>query len=147
MKNLVYLLLGLTFMSCVDQGREDIERPYTLINKTNYNITIQPFSRLRENDFLTGDLTGESIKGNDIYLGKNSSKKIMRYRYDDETFYSIPFVDSVRVIFDNTKVLTYVCDKLVDGDCNSIFGTNGNFEHTITEQDYQDAEDCNGDCE
>ncbi len=137
MKYLIYLLLPLVFISC----EREAEVEYTILNKTSKHIKIVGFQRSIE--------IAPPPRAEVIDIAPNSKFTIMKLNNTDKitAYYSLNEVDSVRVIFDDTKVLTYVCDNLINGNCNSIFGTKGNFEHIITEQDYQNAQDCNGDCD
>ena len=145
MKKLFYLLtivLFFTLSSCVDQDTP--ETTFTLFNDSTQNVLIKPYARNRTD----GVISGGSVAANFININSNLKKTFLREHRDDRTFYSIKYVDSVRVIFGNSKLLVFVCDDWPSmANCNTIFLGDTNYEYHITEEDYNSAIDCNGDCE
>ena len=143
----IYFILGVFLCSsCVDSNRPN--PIFKLINKTSYTIVVKPFAR---NKTITGAsdslpiFNGGFKKGETILLSPNETKNFERNRSDSYQFYSVVNVDSVRVIFDEEKLMTQVCNggKLT---CNTDL-VNGSSIYTFTESDYQNAEDCDGKCE
>lgn len=139
MKNLIYLSFAIILNACVDQGSSNIE--FTLFNKTNKSVKVLGFDR----DFDNPD---NSEKATPIVIEPNSKFKVTRVTgIDNDTgyrFYSIQGVDSVRVVFDNQKVKIF--SRIPPNPCNICDGDE-NHQYFITEQDYESAEDCNGNCE
>ena len=147
MKNLFYLLIALPIIlqSCVDQASDDIV--FTIFNQTDKNVKILAFVTKNE---ITGKIYDTPFNANEITINPNSNYKVTRVTgMDDNTgmsFYSLENggIDSVRVIFNNEKIKIYTrtppnpCD-ICDGD--------ENHQHFITENDYNSAEDCNGNCD
>lgn len=141
MKLFTYLFITLTLSSCVDQASDDIE--FTLFNKTDKTVKVLGFDR----DVNT---PANSEMANPIIIEPNSNFKVIRVTgIDSDTgfrFYSIQGVDSVRVIFNNEKVLALTLESTFNQG-QTIFQGNDDYQHFITEQDYEDAENCNGNCE
>lgn len=140
MKLFIYLFITLTLSSCVDQASDDIE--FTLFNETDKTVKVLGFdTRL--------DINNNIGKANPIVISPNSSFKVTRITglNDDlgNAFYSIQGVDSVRVIFDDLKVKTF--GGINDDTPHDIFTGGDDNKSFITEQDYESAEDCNGNCE
>lgn len=138
MKQFIYLFITLALSSCVDQASNDID--FTLFNQTDKTIKVLGFNRQLD--------VNTNGKAELIIISPNSEFNVTRETgiNDDigNAFYSIQGVDSVRVIFNNTKVKIF--DGLIDVPCTICFGNESN-QHTITEQDYEEAEDCNGNCD
>ena len=143
MRPFFYLLLIIVTNSCVDQDTP--ETTFTLENFSKHDIRIVPFSRNR----VDGAVTEGSAKGELITIGIGGKKTFTRDHRDSRTFYSIKNVDSVRVFFDATKLLVLVCNDWPDMiNCSTIFlGDSDNYTHVITENDYDNALDCNDVCE
>ncbi len=144
MKKIFYLiiLLCVLTLSCVDQNIP--ETTYTLVNNSSKDIKIKPYSRNR----VDGVLSVGSINADVININSGEEKKISRELRDSKTFYSIKNIDSVRIIFDNQKLLVFVCNDWPEmTTCNTIFRGDSNNSHIITENDYNSAEDCNGNCD
>ena len=133
-KKLFYLFIVqiAILQSCVDQASDDIV--FTLFNQTDKTVEVLGFngSRIAE----------------PIIIEPNSKFKITRVTgIDNDTgkaFYSVIGVDSVRVIFNNEKVIIY--GGTTDNPCKICSGDD-NRQHFITEEDYNNATDCDGDCE
>ena len=140
MKQNIYLFIILALNTCVDQGSDDIE--FTLFNQTNKNVEILGFDR----DF---DNPENSERATPINIAPNSSFKVTRTTGMGDNvsmyFYSLRNgVDSVRVIFNNEKVIVY--GRTTGNPCYICTGDE-NYQHFITEQDYESAADCNGNCD
>ena len=95
------------------------------------------------------DVNNNIGKADPILINPNSEFKVTRVTgLDDNTlmgFYSLRSgVDSVRVIFNNQKVKVF--KRTAPNPCDICDGGN-DYQYFITEQDYQDAVDCNGNCE
>ncbi len=142
MKQLIYLSIVLILNSCVDQGSSDIE--YTIFNQTDKSVKVLGYDRDFENP-------ENSEKATSIVIGPNSSFKVIRITgINNDTgfrFYSIQGVDSVHLIFNNQKIKIYTLETSATTQDFSIFRGDENHQHFITEQDYEDAEDCNGNCD
>jgi len=141
MKQFIYLFIALAFNSCVDQASDEIE--FTLFNETDKTVKVLGF-----NTQLDVNSTG---KAETITINPNSEFKVVRINgLDNNTlmgFYSLRSgVDSVRVIFENLKIKIY-SENISPITEFSIFRGNDNRQHFITEQDYEEADDCNGNCE
>lgn len=130
---LIYIL----FNSCVDQGGGEVK--YTMFNETDKTVKVLGFNK---------SVMGSNGIAEPIIISPNSDFTITKVTGFENTsierFYSIQGVDSVRVIFNNSKVKVY--RRTPPNPC-SICDGNENNQHFITEQDYENAEDCNGDCE
>ena len=139
MKKLICLSLILINNACVDQGSSNID--YTIFNQTDKSVKILGF-----NTRLDVNANGKSEP---IVISPNSEFKVTRVTgIENNTgfrFYSIQGVDSVRVIFNNLKIKTF--GGINDDTPHDIFTGGDDNKSFITEQDYKNAEDCNGDCE
>jgi len=141
MKKLFYLivLLGILTQSCVDQASDDIV--FTIFNQTNENVKVLGF-----NNQLDPNTNG---KADPIIIRPNSNFKVTRVTgLNDDigfAFYSIQGIDSVRVIFNNEKVKVYGTGTALNP-CDICDGGDDN-QHFITEENYNTAEDCNGNCD
>lgn len=140
MKQFIYLFISLIITSCVDQSSSDID--FTLFNQTDKTIKVLGF----DTQF---DINNNVGKANPIIINPNSSFVVTRITgIDNDTgyrFYSIQGVDSVRVIFNNEKVKIF--GGINDDTPHDIFTGGDDNKSFITEQDYESAEDCDGDCE
>ena len=142
MKQFIYLVIILSFTSCVDQNIP--ETIFSMINNSKQDLKIEPFSRNRSN----GELSGGFVQGDILEILQNDKITFIREQRDGRTFYSIANIDSVKIIFGNSKFLIFQCNDWPSMEnCNTIFRGDSNYEHIITEQDYQDAVPCNGNCE
>ena len=142
MKQFNYLVITLIISSCVDQASNDIE--FTLFNQTDKTVKVLGFV----SDYANPE---NSLKADPIIIEPNSSFKVTRITgIDSDThmsFYSLRNggVDSVRVIFNNEKVKIF--GGINDDTPYDIFTGGDDNKSFITEQDYESAEDCNGNCE
>lgn len=143
MKKLIFLSLILINNACVDQASNNID--FTMFNRTDKTVKVLGFVR----DF---DNPEKSTKAKPIAINPNSQFKVTRVTgIEGNThmrFYSLSNggVDSVRVIFNNEKVLAVTLEGTYKQG-QTIFQGDDNYQHFITEQDYNDAKACNGDCE
>lgn len=140
MKQFIYLFIALAFNSCVDQGSSDIE--FTLFNQTDKTVKVLGF-----NTQLDVNTNG---KAEPITISPNSEFKVTRVTgLENNTsmgFYSLRSgVDSVRVVFENQKVKIF--GGINDDTPHDIFTGGDDNKSFITEQDYESAVDCNGNCE
>lgn len=142
MKQFIYLFIALVLNSCVDQGSSEIE--FTIFNQTDKKVKIIAFDTKNEG---TGIKYKQPFKASIIDISPNSKYNVVRMSGIENTalmFYSIHSVDSVRVIFDNQKVKIF--SRIPPNPCNICDGDEKH-QYFITEQDYENAEDCNGNCE
>lgn len=129
MKNLMFLLIVLVLYSC---GKEPYDL-YVLENETEYNLVIQGFSHrgLENNKFIVEseiiELDPYSSKTEKVYFGEGGSS---------QAYFTIGSVDSVRVVFNEGRLLILECGLNNKNDCHSIFGV---FEASITQEDYEKA--------
>lgn len=126
--------------ACVDQASSDIE--FKLFNQTDKAVKVLGFN---------SQLNSNINKANPINIEPNSSFKVTRISgFDDNvsmSFYSLRGgVDSVRVVFDSEKVLILTLEGTFNQG-QTIFQGDKNYQHFITEQDYENATACNGNCE
>lgn len=139
MKQLFYLFTFFILNSCVDQQSSDID--FTLFNQTDKTVKVLGF-----NTQLDVNTNG---KAEPIIINPNSKFSVTRFTgLGSDTsfsFYSVQFVDSVRVVFNNNRVKVY--GGINDSTPHNIFQGGKNHQHFITEQDYKNAENCNGNCE
>lgn len=143
MKKIIYISVIMLFNSCTDQAFSKIN--YTIFNQTDKNVKIIAFDTRNES---TGEIYLDPKRAEEIIITPNSKFSVTRYTgLDDNTslvFYSISGVDSVRIVFNSEKVKIYTRNPpdpcyICDGDKNH--------QYLITEEDYNTAENCNGNCE
>jgi len=142
MKKLIWLSVILIINACVDQASSNID--FTIFNQTDKKVKIIAFNNKNE---VTGEKYKEPFKANTININPNSKYNVVRVSGIESTalmFYSIYSVDSVRVIFNDERVKLFL--RTPPNPCNICDG-DVNHQHFITEQDYNDAKDCNGDCD
>ena len=143
MKNLIFIAIAFVLNACVDQGSSSVE--FTMYNQTDKTAMVLGFIRDSDNP-------ENSLKADPIEIAPQSSFKVTRFSGLGSnigmSFYSIKNggVDSVRVIFDNARVLSLTLEGTFNQG-QTIFQGDNDYNHFITEQDYQDAVDCNGNCE
>jgi len=142
MKKIIFAVLMLLFTmnSCVDQGSSDIE--FTLFNQTDKTVKVIGFdSQLDPNT---------NGKANTIIINPNSQFKVTRITgLDNNTimsFYSLKGgVNLVKLVFNNEKIKIYDASTM-NSPCYICSGDD-NHQYFITEEDYNTAEDCNGNCD
>lgn len=141
MKHLIYIVLVLLLSSCVDMQVKYYD--YVIYNQTDKMVKVLGFKTHSLSEVLDS-----AIAADPILISPNGKFEITRENGMSSNvtmrFYSIRGVDSVRVIFNEEKVLICADDTITD---QTIYSGDGNHEHYITEQDFEDAESCNGDCE
>ncbi len=141
MKNklLTLIFFTITVHSCVDQGGSEVT--YTMFNETDKTVKVLGFDK---------SVIGVNGLAEPITINPNSSFKVTRMTGFENTtiqrFYSIQGVDSVRIVFNNEKVLVLTLESTFSQG-QTIFQGNNDYQHFITEQDYEDAEDCDGNCD
>jgi len=141
MKNkfLTLVLISIVLNSCVDQGGSEII--YTMFNKTNKTVKVLGFDK---------SVIGSNGIAEPIIIEPDSNFSVTKVTGFENTssqrFYSIQGVDSARVIFNNEKVLVLTLESTFNQG-QTIFQGNDDHQHFITEQDYESAEPCNGNCE
>lgn len=137
----VFVVITLLMQACVDQGSDDID--YRIFNQTNKNVKVLGFNKQ-----LAPNTNGIADA---INIAPNSIFKVTRITgFDDNTgkvYYSFIGVDSVRVIFNNEKVKVYTRESVRNTPDASVLDGDSDHNHFITEEDYNSAIDCNGDCE
>ena len=145
------LLLG-----CVPEAKM-YEATYTINNSTNNEVILRVF-KLFENGnyndytlFTDDSFYGENVEGTnfDYFNDLNNSEPSVSYSSD-----------SIYVVFDNERILKYVFSG--DSNGNSVFSqplnrnilrggnytniSNDIYEFVLTEEDYNNAIPCAGDC-
>ncbi|MBO6533076.1 MAG: hypothetical protein JJ885_10465 [Muricauda sp.] len=135
MKNTFLAAIALLFVSCTETSGITY---FTLFNDTDKGVEVRAYNR-------------DSRELLDVInippLSRYSKKQTTGFRDSTHrTFYSNDGVDSVRVIFDMSKVAVYV-RHWNDGTDLGIFAGNQYQEHYITDEDVLKANPCSGDCE
>ena len=138
MRKIVFSVVVIAFIlsGCVDTRCDD--DIYTMFNQTDKNVKVIGFN------------IDEDLSTNTIAITANTHFQVNRGCGQDAeagSFYSFSSVDSVRVIFNNQRVKVYTHESVYDTPDSSIFDGDYNLSHFITEEDYNNAIDCNGDCE
>jgi hypothetical protein len=151
-KIILYILIGINFVGCVtEQGKT---YNYTIQNNSGVDVEIIPYSQQGElllNKKITL-LKGQSVSKKDFNgTPGGGTPSIVRAIRTDESLTKVEFV------FNNMKKNVYQkCNISINGivgDCTNIrniFREEYNNEqteiYTITEEDYQNAVDCGGNC-
>ena len=140
-KNLTILgLISFTLIGCPLPDQDFSEIDYTIFNQTDKNLKVLGFIK----DAPEYPLDPINIEPQSFY-------KVTRITGLDsditKSFYSARGVDSVRVIFNNEKVKVYTRESVRNTPDASILDGDSDHNHFITEEDYNSAIDCNGDCE
>jgi len=130
MKYILIIALICGMLGCGDEPTNT----YVLINKTEYNIQISAFSHrgTAENPFVR---KAELVVLEP--LGKIEKERSFGEGGSSLTYFSEASIDSVRIIFDDKKLLVLECDLSNTQVCHSIFQA---FEATITQENYDSAE-------
>ncbi len=155
MKKILLLIPLFTLFNCGPEA-EKFERQYLIENNSNKNIRINFYLMFEPvNSYSDIDLNqGEILNGTRFEFSRPVSKK------PDYTGPRLSFKsDSAVVIFDNQRKLsTYLISDMEatfsEPKSRNIF-RHGNYEalgndqflFKITEEDYENATPCNGDCE
>lgn len=151
MKIALFLLALLFFVSCgTDQGET---KTYTLVvrNESGVNVKVRAFN------------TFSSDKSEVIHITSFENNEEISKTYEDGLpprgyFYSDFFgklegtsvADSIQVIFNNERFLSYNdkgCDASGRNPLDLCVYSNVNELFIFTVKDYENAEDCNGNCE
>ncbi len=162
MKNIVLnltLLISIFFIeSCVPEAVE-IDRQYQLINKSETNIRIKFFNTF-SNDLYVIQLSKDVVYLGDVLTYRSGNTQLNENNSSFPTR-ALKDSDSLKMIFDNTKYLIskYTSGVSAENAFSSPINRNlfrhGNYEEIekerfqfkITQQDYENAEDCNGNCD
>ncbi|VAW14381.1 hypothetical protein MNBD_BACTEROID03-709 [hydrothermal vent metagenome] len=155
MKTLLVIIVSvfLSVLGCTDNEVEMNRRDYIIENETEVNLSVKFYNK------VNGTINNQTSK--DLNKGEQLSKKIeLTIEFDiSEDYPSLAYgSDSVRIVFNNEKFLTSKYNSI-----NMVFsepiGRNifrhSNYENLgnerylfkITQQDYENAEDCNGNCD
>jgi hypothetical protein len=155
MKQIKYLAF-LILASCITEA-PIYPRRYIIENGTGIPITLQFYSE--------GTLTfryGETqLQNTEQLVGVTLDRRMPWSEFSPDTIADSPVssfqADSIRIIYDNLKVSSFTYtyrtgnftpierNILRDSDYTSIGGDN--FLFIINESDFENAEDCNGNCE
>lgn len=130
MRLIFIILITCFFMGCGDEPTNT----YVLRNETEYNIEVRAFSRrgTTENPFVR---KAELITLEP--LGKIEIERPFGEGGSSLTYFSEASIDSVRIVFDDKKILILECELSNPQACHSIFQA---FEASITQEDYESAE-------
>lgn len=146
---LIFGILSNLLIGCSDGESKIITETYNYINSTQYNIRIQEWKQNNMNEFIIAPQQSLFYK---IILGVGSSCSI-NGNMSDKSDCLLLYSDSIKIIFDNSKFLEFNSDTnsnlniLKQENCNSE-NTNDeyNYEYSFSELDYNNAENCNGNC-
>ncbi|AWW29272.1 hypothetical protein DN752_03455 [Echinicola strongylocentroti] len=140
------MMLILILLGCVDSKSHKVY--YSIFNETDKTVTVVGY-----NSKWNSEKKGMA---DPIYIASHSHYKIVRIISDDDhqNFYSLRNggVDSVRVVFEDQKLLVYTWKDVRDGNAKALSIINGqkvddkHYAHHITEEDYAQAVDCEEDC-
>lgn len=147
-------MVQIIFLSCVKESRM-YSRQYSLKNETNQNIKLKFYFKYNEQLVY-----GEIIKLNDTEVFNGGFLETDQPHSNDVDYPINTFKasDSVVIIFNNEKrnimflqngdnIFSTPIDRNVFRHGNYVNMGGNNFQFTITEEDYNNAEDCNGDCD
>lgn len=143
----ILLIFSGLLASCVDQAYDEFQ--FTIYNETDKNVTVIGF-----NTQLDPNTNGRAEA---IVLDPHMSYSVTRVNGIDDNigmrYYSLSGgVDSVRVVFEDNKLLVYARKDVLDGSekAGSILDGDkiGKYQYThyITEEDYAMAMDCGDEC-
>lgn len=144
---ILFFLIALSFVSCTDQGSTDTYT-YTIRNESGVNVKI------------IGSVTFTNIEEYVItleeggILTKTFKDRLPPRGYSWNSFFGSSNgnsgADSIKVIYNNVKFKDFNFDNLSD-ERNPLGPNHNNGElkvtYTISQEDYENAEDCNGNCE
>ena len=136
MRNSFLLFVLMACMSCGGYIEE-----YTIFNDSDCNLVVKGYDRFREQ-------TADPIE-----IGAGKYYMVERHRgesSDNRSFFSINYVDSVRLEFNSEKVLLFVCD-VEPRDCrtqstcldcyqNLSMESSSGFNVVVTQEDCLNAE-------
>jgi len=137
------ILSVITLNSCTDQG--DYEGRYIIENATEREVSIKFYERQQEEEPILVFI--KTINGSGVLYDE---VKDLDGVTDREVPIDIFGADSIAVIFDNQKIQAHY-SSIPFQNSLSDFGdyiSNGDTKrYIITEENYDDAVECNGDCE
>ncbi|MDC0006464.1 hypothetical protein OAE03_02575 [Winogradskyella sp.] len=149
------IILILSF-SCVTEA-DMWERTYQIKNSTGFDITIRAF----ENFDGTGLFEDVDLSNNEIYTGVKASGSNFNYLNNPEndiptisfsyTRFIIVFSNSRKTthsfdVEDNNVIFSEPTDRNLFRGGNYIDIGNDNYEFVLTQEDYDNAIPCDGDC-
>ena len=151
MKNLIVIIIGLIILlsGCLKVYNDT----YTVVNNTNKHIKIKGFAVELSKKNQWGILYNETID-----IQPSSKFTILKGKGENSQprgIFLVNDIDSVNIIFDNTRIIKYRCNKSYGlGSCDdmrNILNFNkyyeqvkgeheSTFTYTITEEDYELAD-------
>ena len=144
MKTAILMLIAILIIGCgTDQGKSTLYT-YTIKNDSGKNITIKAY-RINRPDIapvITNLPQGEK-------LTKTYRDGLPPNGYDFTDFYADKnnrFIDSIIVIYDKTK-LSGFRENCSDRNPLNFCDYNPNLTFIFTAQDFENAQDCNGNCD
>lgn len=146
---LIFGILSNLLIGCSDGESKIITETYNYINSTQYNIRIQEWKQNNTNEFIIAPQQSLFYK---IILGVGSSCSI-NGNMSDKSDCLLLYSDSIKIIFDNSKFLEFNSDtnsnlNILKQENYNSENTNDeyNYEYSFSELDYNNAENCNGNC-
>ena len=146
---LIFGILSNLLIGCSDGESKIITETYNYINSTQYNIRIQEWKQNNMNEFIIAPQQSLFYK---IILGVGSSCSI-NGNMSDKSDCLLLYYDSIKIIFDNSKFLEFNSDtnsnlNILKQENYNSENTNDeyNYEYSFSELDYNNAENCNGNC-
>ena len=162
MKNISLILVSIfsifLIVSCVTEA-EEIDRQYQILNMSKVDVMIKFYNTYKNESF---EIT---LSNNETYLPDILTYRSGNAQLSDQNSYypsgAYQDSDSLVLIFNNEKLITNYYEAetafkyLFSEPINRNIFRHGNyvqiqkevFQFTITEQDYENAEECNGNCE
>lgn len=151
---LISTLVLLSLLGCTNEVEMN-RRDYIIENATNFKVYIKFYGR------VSGNLKGQTSRVLNNKGEQLSQKVEQTSDFDDSTSNAIFKAyegDSVRVIINDSKVYTntfHPFNNTFSEPINRNLFRHSNYDDIgnetyvfkITEQDYENAEDCNGNCE
>ena len=130
---------------------------YTIKNETNKSLTILAFDKFHYSDTVLVEINDTFLIDSIIINPYESYYVEKRKGEDDEPggYFSSADVDSVIILFDHARRLTYVCNKVISSACyadknimnwheysESTYKKKRGYDYTytITNEDYESAE-------
>lgn len=152
MKKIIYFLLIFTISSCVKESKT-YKRQYSIKNESNQNVKLK-FYLAHNNEIVTNVVLNHL----DSYLG--TELEFSNPLSNDDNYYvnsTYKGSDSIEIIYNNQRKSIFIIevDATFSEPINRNIFRHGNYtdlgndfyEFIITDEDYNNAEDCNGDCE
>jgi hypothetical protein len=155
MKGYYYIILSFfLIISCTHENEQFIDKSFVIKNETSHTVSIKFYNLIDEvqNTETSTILDSENIQS------EYSIEDILKSNNEQGLPASAFIADSVRIIFNENKILSYsyfVETMTFSEPVNrNIFKLNNysnsdneRYEYKITEIDYENAEDCGGNCE